>query len=180
MGRLLSLLFTVVLALALAPAALGAVLRVGSYHGIAGQYKSIQAAVNAAKPGDWILIGPGDYKTTSSRAPKGRSDRPAGVLITTPHIYLRGMNRNTVIVDGTKSGRPAAGRRGAQNFGPKSKGGPLGLNGILVYKANDVWVRTSPPATSSPARASGPATRSGGTAETTGARSAATATTART
>jgi hypothetical protein len=141
MRRLLSLLFTVVLALALAPAALGAVLRVGSYHGIPGQYKSIQAAVNAAKPGDWILIGPGDYKTTSSRAPKGRSDRPAGVLITTPHIYLRGMNRNTVIVDGTKSGPACSRAKGAQNFGPKSKGGPLGLNGILVYKANDVWVQ---------------------------------------
>ena len=78
MRRLLSLLFTVVLALALAPAALGAVLRVGSYHGIPGQYKSIQAAVNAAKPGDWILIGPGDYKTTSSAEPAGplRLPRP--------------------------------------------------------------------------------------------------------
>ncbi|HAE84367.1 MAG TPA: hypothetical protein DCK85_13340, partial [Ktedonobacter sp.] len=37
------------------------VLRVGSYHGIAGQFQSIQAAVNAAQPGDWILVGPGDY-----------------------------------------------------------------------------------------------------------------------
>src|SRR6516225_1488306 len=37
------------------------VLRVGSYHGMAGQFQAIQAAVNAAQPGDWILIGPGDY-----------------------------------------------------------------------------------------------------------------------
>jgi hypothetical protein len=37
------------------------VLQVGSFHGIKGQYESIQAAVNAANPGDWILIGPGDY-----------------------------------------------------------------------------------------------------------------------
>ena len=45
------------------------VLLVGTYKGIRGQYESIQAAVDAARPGDWILIGPGDYKTTSSRAP---------------------------------------------------------------------------------------------------------------
>jgi hypothetical protein len=36
------------------------VLLVGSYQGIPGQYSSIQAAVDAARPGDWILIGPGD------------------------------------------------------------------------------------------------------------------------
>ena len=34
-----------------APPAWAAVLRVGSYHGIPGQYSSIQAAVNAARPG---------------------------------------------------------------------------------------------------------------------------------
>ena len=85
------------------------VLLVGTYKGVRGQYESIQAAVNAARPGDWILVGPGDYKTTSSRAPAGRTDTPAGVLITTPRVYLRGMNRKTVIVDGTKSG-PACSR----------------------------------------------------------------------
>ena len=45
----------------LAPASAGArVLLVGSYHGIAGDYTGIQAAVDAARPGDWILVGPGD------------------------------------------------------------------------------------------------------------------------
>jgi hypothetical protein len=116
------------------------VLLVGTYHGIKGQYRAIQAAVNAAKPGDWILIGPGDYKTTSSRAPKGRSDIPAGILITTPRIHLLGMNRNTVIVDGTRSGAACSRSRSAQNFGPKAKGGDLGLNGIMVWKADDVSV----------------------------------------
>ena len=80
MRRLLLLLLTLTAACALAPSALGAVLRVGSYHGIPGQYTSIQAAVNAAKPGDWILIGPGDYKTTSSRSRaqgRARRSRPA-------------------------------------------------------------------------------------------------------
>src|SRR5579863_4440851 len=94
------------------------VLLVGSYHGVAGKYTTIQAAVNAAKPGDWILIGPGDYKTSSSEAPKGGAQFPAGVLVTKSGIFIRGMNRNTVIVDGTKPGTPACSRSAAaQNYG---------------------------------------------------------------
>jgi hypothetical protein len=34
------------------------VLLVGTYQGKAGQYSSIQAAVDAAQPGDWILVAP--------------------------------------------------------------------------------------------------------------------------
>ena len=49
---------------------------VGTYKGVHGQYTTIQAAANAAKPGDWILIGPGDYKTSSTEAPKGPRGRP--------------------------------------------------------------------------------------------------------
>ena len=37
------------------------VLLVGTFHGHAGQYATIQSAVNAARPGDWILVAPGDY-----------------------------------------------------------------------------------------------------------------------
>src|ERR1700739_3140101 len=96
--------FAVLAVLTFAPVAVARVLLVGSYHGIHGQYSSIQAAVNAAKPGDWILIGPGDYKTSSSTAPKGGKEFPAGVLITKARLHLRGMNRNTVIVDGTHPG----------------------------------------------------------------------------
>jgi hypothetical protein len=117
------------------------VLLVGSYHGIRGQFKSIQAAVDAAKPGDWILIGPGDYKTRSWQTPPGGSDFPADVLITKPHLHLRGMNRNTVIVDGTKPGSSLCSKQGAaQNLGPMSAKGPVGLNGIMVWKADDVSV----------------------------------------
>src|SRR6476619_2521985 len=86
-------------ALALASAAGAAVLRVGTFKGIKGQYTSIQQAVDAAKPGDWVLVAPGDYKEHTGRSPKGRSDLPAGVLITKDRVRLRGMNRNTVIVD---------------------------------------------------------------------------------
>ncbi|HUE28069.1 MAG TPA: hypothetical protein VMP89_14935, partial [Solirubrobacteraceae bacterium] len=120
------------------------VLRVGTYHGSRGQYRTIQAAVNAAKPGDWILVAPGDYKTTSSHAPSGASDRPSGVLITTPRLHLRGMNRNTVIVDGTKPhSAPCSRKASAQNFGPANPdgSGPMGLNGIMVWKADNVSVQ---------------------------------------
>ncbi len=98
------------------------VLRVGKYRGIRGQFTSIQAAVDAAKPGDWILVGPGDYKEHSGRTPKGAAfrDRPSGVLITKSGIKLRGMNRNTVIVDGTKPGSArCSNRASAQVFGPR-------------------------------------------------------------
>ena len=132
-----------ILSMVTAPAAGARVLRVGTYHGVSGQYKSIQAAVDAAKPGDWILVAPGDYKTSSSSAPKGAPDSPAGILITKPRIHLRGMNRNTVIVDGTKPGSPrCSNSEAAQNFGPKAKKGTLGLNGIMVLKADNVSVQT--------------------------------------
>ena len=118
------------------------VLLVGSYHGVSGQFTSIQAAVTAAKPGDWILIGPGDYKTAGSKAPAGHPDSPAAVLVTKPNIYIRGMNRNTVIVDGTKPGsKKCSAAPSAQNFGPKLGGKPTGLNGIMVWKAANVWVQ---------------------------------------
>jgi hypothetical protein len=121
------------------------VLRVGTYKGIHGQFTSIQAAVDAAHPGDWILIGPGDYKENAARAPHGRRDVPAGVLITKPRLYLRGMNRNTVVVDGTKPGSPKCSSKVSdQQFGPrglKRKDGPLGLNGLLVWKADNVWIQ---------------------------------------
>jgi hypothetical protein len=124
------------------PAAGAQVLRVGTYHGIPGQFRSIQAAVNAARSGDWILVAPGDYKTSSSRAPQGFPDRAAGIMITTPGLRLRGMNRKSVIVDGTKPGSPrCSSAKSDQNFGPNSKNGPLGLNGILIWKADDVWVQ---------------------------------------
>jgi hypothetical protein len=120
------------------------VLRVGTYHGAKGQFKTIQAAVKAAKPGDWILIGPGDYKTKSSSTPttgNPASTFPSGVLVSTPRLRLRGMNRNTVIVDGTKSGPACSSNKSDQNFGPTVNGGPGGLNGIMVWKADNVWVQ---------------------------------------
>ena len=137
------LLGLVGLALLCLPAlASGRVLLVGTYHGIKGQYSSIEAAVDAAKANDWILVGPGDYKTTTSETVSGSGTHfPTAILITKPGIYLRGMNRNTVIVDGTKSGPPCSRSKADQNFGPATSSGPAGLNGIMVWKANNVWVQ---------------------------------------
>src|SRR5947208_12513299 len=118
MKRVTVPILAVLAVLGCATAAGAHVLLVGSYKGIRGQYQSVQAAVDAARPGDWVLIGPGDHKTTSSRAPAGRSDTPAGVLITTPRVYVRGMNRNNVIVDGTKSGPACSRAKRDQNLGP--------------------------------------------------------------
>jgi hypothetical protein len=69
-------------------------------------FSTIQAAVNATKPGDYVLIEPGTY------------DEAVKVVEPHRHIWIRGMNRNTVIIDG------------------QHKGG----NGIEIYKDNDVWV----------------------------------------
>ena len=118
-----------------------AVLMVGTYNGVPGQYTSLQAAVDAARPGDWILIGPGDYQTSSSRAPTDSTETPAGVLVQTAGLHIRGMNRNTVFIDGTKPGSPkCSNSKSDQNLGPVGSNGPLGLNGIMVWKADHVSV----------------------------------------
>ena len=124
----------------------GKVLLVGTFQGHAGQYKSIQAAVNAAKSGDWILVAPGDYHETAdtSGLPTDPTHGDAGgVLITTSGIHLRGMNRSTVIVDGTKptaSGSCSSDPK-LQTFGTTgSDGKTVGRNGILIWKADNVSV----------------------------------------
>ena len=141
--RLIAVVAVLVVTVCALPAAAGArVLRVGVYKGIRGQYKTIQAAVDAAKPGDFVLVGPGDYKTTSSRAPRGAKQFPAAVLMQKPLVFLRGMNRSKVIVDGTKPGYPACSKNpAAQNYGPMYQGRRAGLNGIEAWKANNTWVQ---------------------------------------
>ena len=105
------------------------VLLVGSYQGKPGAFSSIQAAVDAASAGDWILIGPGDYHE------QGAAD--AGVYITTPGIHLRGMDRNGVVVDGTKPFSPRCSPDlKAQDFGVTGSG----RNGIEIFEADGVSV----------------------------------------
>ena len=103
------------------------VLLVGSYHGIHGKYKTLQAAVNAAKRGDWILVGPGDYKTKTSRTRPGAGpDLTAAVLITKKGLHIRGMNRNTVIIDGTRKGAACNSKRGKPELRAQEQAGADG------------------------------------------------------
>lgn len=53
---------------------------------VPGQYSTIQAAVDAALPGDLVLVDRGVYKEE--------------VVITTPSVTLRGVDRNETILDG--------------------------------------------------------------------------------
>ena len=90
------------------------VLYVGAFGGIAtpksSTFKTIQAAVDAAKPSDWILIAPGDYHERGDMgayvpSASDVSDGWSTAVSISPHresIYA-GMNRNSVIVDGTLS-----------------------------------------------------------------------------
>jgi hypothetical protein len=122
---------------------------VGTFDGKAGQYSTIQSAVNAAVPGDWILVAPGDYHEDADMTtpPTGEALTESGfggVLITTSDLHLRGMNRNTVIVDGTKPNNNGAcsSNPSDQNYGyvPPSSSNAYGRNGIVVYKANNVSI----------------------------------------
>jgi len=124
----------------------GTVLLVGTFNGHAGKYKTIQSAVDAAKSGDWILVAPGDYHETADES--GVKTDPAhgdmgGVMISTSGIHLRGMNRSTVVVDGTKNGATGACSSDptAQNLGTSgSDGKTVGRNGIVVWKADNVSI----------------------------------------
>ncbi|MGH2691135.1 MAG: right-handed parallel beta-helix repeat-containing protein [Actinomycetota bacterium] len=53
---------------------------------VRGDHPSIQAAVDAASPGDLILVEPGVYREA--------------VRVTTPYLTIRGTDRNEVILDG--------------------------------------------------------------------------------
>ncbi len=119
-------------------------LLVGSYHGIKGQYSDLEKAIYAARPGDWILVGPGDYRERTNvplTGAMGDDQSGAGFAITKPNIHIRGMDRNRVWLDGTSSGPRCSRRTSDQNFGPADDtGNPSGRNGIVVYKVSGVSI----------------------------------------
>jgi len=114
------------------------VLLVGTFNGKAGPYHTIQSAVSAAKTGDWILIAPGDYHEQYDYTVPVGGKTLGGVYITTPDLHVRGMDRNKVVVDGTKPGAPQCSTAaGDQQYGPNDAGGKaIGRNGIEVWKAD--------------------------------------------
>jgi plastocyanin len=63
--------------------------QVGKTIHVPADQPSIQAGVNAASPGDLVLVAPGTYKEA--------------VLVRTPYITIRGEDRNTVILDGEET-----------------------------------------------------------------------------
>jgi hypothetical protein len=53
---------------------------------VPGDHRTIQAAVDAARPGDLVLVSPGTYRES--------------VTIETPRVTVRGTDRNRVVLDG--------------------------------------------------------------------------------
>src|SRR5438270_7543993 len=103
------------------------VLLVGSYNGVNGSFPTIQSALDDAQPGDWVLVGPAVYHERQDYAD---GSQPAGLAITKPGIHLRGMDRNGVVVDGTKPSSPTCSSNETdQDYGPSSQG----RNGIEVF-----------------------------------------------
>jgi parallel beta-helix repeat protein len=87
----------------------------------------VQAAVNAARRGDWVLIWPGVYHEDS---PKFH----AGVWVTTPEVHIRGLNRAGVIIDGSHgtSSAPCPSDPARQDYTAR--------DGIMVSKAGGVTI----------------------------------------
>jgi hypothetical protein len=120
-----------------------AVLRVGTFKGSPGQYTTIQDAVDAAHPGDWILIAPGDYKERGDYTrPSPNGTAGGGVLIRTPNLHLRGLDRNGVVIDGTAPGAAQCdSAAGALVDGPlDTNNQPMGRNGIEVFEVDGVTI----------------------------------------
>lgn len=73
-------------------------------------YKTIQEAVNASPRNGWVLVEPGVY------------DEEVKITSAQNGLHLRGMDRNSVIVDG------------------QHKLTPEGANGIEAIKASNIWI----------------------------------------
>jgi hypothetical protein len=95
-------------------------------------FRTVQAGVNAAHRGDWVLVWPGVYHEKSTRWPT------AGVWISKPDIHIRGLNRNKVIIDGSHGSarHPCPSSAKLQD----TRGG-AGRDGVVVWKASGVTIQ---------------------------------------
>src|SRR5439155_26980853 len=90
-----------------------------------------------------ILIAPGAYHERGDYTHALSSGDAAGaVTITTPNLPLRGLDRNRVIVDGTKPGAASCDASpDAQDLGPLDVDGHTsGRNGIEVFEVDGVSI----------------------------------------
>jgi hypothetical protein len=94
----------------------------------AAHYRTVQGAVAAARPGDWVLIWPGVYHESTAA-------HHAGVWITTPHLHIRGLSRSGVVIDGSHgtAHQPCPSSPALQDFTTR--------DGIVVWKANGVTIQ---------------------------------------
>jgi hypothetical protein len=95
-------------------------------------YRTVQAAVDAAHPGDWVLIWPGVYHEKSTQWPT------AGVWINKPDIHIRGLDRNKVIIDGSNG---SASHPCPSSPSLQDTNGGVGRNGIEVSQASGVTIQ---------------------------------------
>ncbi len=95
-------------------------------------YSTVQSAVDAASPGDWILIWPGVYHEKSTQWPT------AGVWIQKPGLHIRGLDRNKVIIDGSNG---TASQPCPSDPSLQDTNGGAGRNGIEVFKASGVTIQ---------------------------------------
>ncbi|MBV8297151.1 MAG: right-handed parallel beta-helix repeat-containing protein, partial [Acidimicrobiia bacterium] len=117
------------------------VLRVGSWNGIPGNEQTLDAAAADLKPGGWLLIGPGDWHPQMDhQAAQAGAHYPSAMLITAVSTHIRGMDRNQVIIDGTKPGSsPCSSRSQDQDFGQVVHGAAQGRNGPEALRTSGVW-----------------------------------------
>src|SRR5262249_37819299 len=100
-------------------------------------FSTVQGAVNAANPGDWVLIWPGVYHEKSTKWPT------AGGWIQKPGLRVRGLDRDGGILDGsTRTAAPA--RRSAPRPPLWATRGAAALAASVAGRAGGAPVQTLP------------------------------------
>ena len=105
------------------------VLMVGNYGGYDSKFQTIQAAIDAAVPGDYILVAPGQYYENSNGL--------NGIVLNKPNIHLIGLSDSSVIISGEPlqpRSKPCTVATSAQQ---PNYSIPQASNGITVLATND-------------------------------------------